>query len=124
MNEKISRLYEEKTQEELAAITYGEAFKLFANDELEVLATRHWMFDVNVPVVVSVMRNTKQEIVPFWLISDAFTKTKMTLNNEMTTYEVWQSRLTQEWLAWGSMVLRIIRCTTLFPWHRKIKLTN
>ncbi|MCE4562819.1 metallophosphoesterase family protein [Maribellus sp. CM-23] len=90
MNEKISRLYEEKTQEELAAITYGEAFKLFANDELEVLATRHWMFDVNVPVVVSVMRNTKQEIVPFWLISDAFTKTKMTLNNEMTTYEVWQ----------------------------------
>ncbi len=90
MNEKISRLYEEKTQEELAAITYGEAFKLFANDELEVLATRHWIFDVNVPVVVSVMRNTKQEIVPFWLISDAFTKTKMTLNNEMTTYEVWQ----------------------------------
>ncbi|RIJ48419.1 metallophosphoesterase [Maribellus luteus] len=90
MNEKISRLYVEKTQEELAAITYGEAFKLFADDELEVLATRHWMFDVNVPVVVSVMRNTKQEIVPFWLISDAFTKTKMTLNNEMTTYEVWQ----------------------------------
>ncbi|MFV0593252.1 MAG: fibronectin type III domain-containing protein [Draconibacterium sp.] len=90
MDEKITRLYETKTQDELAAITYGEAFKLFSDDELEVLATHHWMFDVDVPVVVSVMRSAKQEIIPFWLISDGFTKTTLTLNNEMTSYEVWQ----------------------------------
>ena len=69
---------------------YDKVFSLFSEDEKEVLATRHWMFDVNVPVVVSVMRSTEQKIVPFWLPEKGFVKTDMTMKNEQTTYEVWQ----------------------------------
>lgn len=86
----ITRLYATKSQEELKNLTYQQAISLFSKEDLEVLATRHWMFDVNVPVVVSVIRSVKQKTVPFWLETSGFKKTGMTMNNEMTTYEVWQ----------------------------------
>lgn len=90
IRDKVTWLYANKTPEELDAITYDEAFSLFTAEEQKVLATRHWMFDVNVPVVVSVIRSEKQKILPFWLESGGFKKTGMALNNEMTTYDVWQ----------------------------------
>ncbi len=90
ISDKVTWLYANKSPEELDALTYDEAFSLFTADEREVLATRHWTFDVNVPVVVSVIRSQKQEIVPFWLETDGFVKTNMTLKNEISPYEVWQ----------------------------------
>lgn len=90
MNEKVTELYKTKTEQELTSLDYDKAIWLFSEDELEILATRHWMFDVNVPVIVSVMRSTKQKTEPFWLSAKGFTKTDLTMENEMTTYEVWQ----------------------------------
>ena len=58
--------------------------------EKQVLATRYWMFDVNVPVVVSLMRHTDQPVIPFWLEPAGFIKTEMRVKNEEYTYEVWQ----------------------------------
>ena len=90
ISDKVTWLYANKSPEELDALTYDEAFSLFTADEREALAIRHWMFDVNVPVVVSVIRSQKQEIVPFWLEANGFEKTNMTLKNEISPYEVWQ----------------------------------
>jgi hypothetical protein len=90
MDKIITDLYKTKSSEELATLTYDQAKALFSDEDLKTLATKHWMFDVNVPVVVSVMRSVKQEILPFWLAEQGFKKTEMTLKNEMTTYEVWQ----------------------------------
>lgn len=90
IDKTITQLYATKGQEELAGLTYSQALSLFSEDELEVLATRHWIFDVNVPVMVSVFRSVKQETVPFWLEAKGFKKTDMTVKNEMATYEVWQ----------------------------------
>ena len=90
MNEKITELYKTKTEQELSALDYDKAIWLFSEDELEILASKHWMFDVNVPVIVSVMRSNEQKTVPYWLPAKGFTKTDLTMKNEMTTYEVWQ----------------------------------
>ena len=92
IDDAISRLYETKSAKELESLTEDETMALFSEEQLNVLATRHWMFDVNVPVTVSVIRSTKQEVVPFWLSTSGFQKTDLTLKNEMATYEIWQKK--------------------------------
>lgn len=91
MDQIVTRLYQTMTLEELYGITVEGARELLTPEEREVLATRHWFFDVNVPVVVSVMRSTGQEKVPYWLPERGFTRTDLIVKNkEDWTYEVWQ----------------------------------
>ncbi|HSO89249.1 MAG TPA: metallophosphoesterase family protein [Draconibacterium sp.] len=90
MDEKVTALYKTKTEDELLSLTYDQAKSLFTEADMKILASRHWTFNVNVPVVVSVMRSVKQEIVPFWLTENGFQKTNFTVKNEMTDYEIWQ----------------------------------
>lgn len=90
MDNKISFLYRTMSPEELMSLDYDKVFSLFSDDEKEILATKHWMFDVNVPVVVSVMRSTEQKILPYWLTEKGFARTNLKMRNEQTTYEVWQ----------------------------------
>src|SRR5687768_9355444 len=90
MDNKITELYGSKTEAELTALTYEQAKSLFSPADLKILSTVHWMFDVNVPVTVSVFRSKKQEIVPWWLKENGFAKTQLSVNNEMTEYEIWQ----------------------------------
>ena len=88
----VTDLYATRTAEELAQISQDNVMSLFTEQELKALASTHWMFDVNVPVVVSVMRSTKQSIEPFWLEESGFTRTGDTISNVQTTYEVWQKK--------------------------------
>ena len=90
MDKTISGLYQKMSAKELSGLDNDQVMALFSEQEKQVLSTRHWMFDVNVPVVVSVMRSEKQKIVPFWLSKSGFVKTELTIKNEQTTYEVWQ----------------------------------
>jgi acid phosphatase type 7 len=90
MDRVVTELYQTKSESELSGLDYNQSMSLFSEQDLQVLSTRHWMFDVNVPVVVSVIRSTEQKTVPFWLIASGFKKTEMTMNNEHVTYEVWQ----------------------------------
>lgn len=90
ISRKVTELYQTKSQDELAALTYEEALGMFSREEAEILGTRHWMFDSNVPVVVSVIRSKKQKVVPFWLAESGFKKTNLSVSNEMTGYEIWQ----------------------------------
>ncbi|MFA5820157.1 MAG: metallophosphoesterase family protein [Bacteroidales bacterium] len=90
MDNTISNLYKTMNAKELSELDNEKVFALFSEKDKEVLSYRHWEFNVNVPVVVSVMRSIKQEIVPFWLSKSGFIKTDMIIRNEQTTYEVWQ----------------------------------
>lgn len=90
MEEVITRLYATMSEEELEAIDQQKAMSLFGEEDLKVLSTRHWVFDGNVPVVVSVMRSTSQKTMPFWLETSGFKNTYMEMRNEYHTYEVWQ----------------------------------
>ena len=56
------------------------------------MATKYWHFDVDVPVVVSVIRNVDQPVTPFWIESAGFKKTDHVVKNEMWSYEVWQKK--------------------------------
>jgi len=90
MDRVVTELYKTKSESQLSGLNDQEVMSSLSEDDLQVLSTRHLMFDVNVPVVVSLMRSTEQKIVPFWLESAGFIITDMTMNNEHVTYEVWQ----------------------------------
>jgi len=90
MDNTITKLYQTKNYLQLSKLDNDQVMALFSKDEKEALATQHWSFDVNEPVMVSVMRSSNQKIVPFWLTEKGFHKTDLTMKNEQTVYEVWQ----------------------------------
>ncbi len=90
MDKAIDHLYKTMDPKALSSLGQGQVMALFSDEEKQVLATRHWYFDVNVPVTVSVMCSKEQKVTPFWLIPAGFAKTDMTMKNEQTTYDVWQ----------------------------------
>ena len=90
MDRVITDLYKTTSPQDLARLDINKVMTLFSKEELQVLATCHWKFSVNVPAVVSLMINTDQKTQPFWLSESGFKKSAMTMKNEQTTYDVWQ----------------------------------
>jgi predicted phosphodiesterase len=86
----VTRLYENLTASELDTISDSYIRQFLTADEKDILAKNFWKFKVNVPVTVSLMRDTVQKIVPFWIEESGFKKTGLFVKNEMYTYEVWQ----------------------------------
>lgn len=95
MDAVLKRLYATKTQQELYKLDQDDVFDVLTPKERKVFATKHWCFDVNVPVVVSIMHNVEQKTLPFWLKKAGFKKTDMVVKlaeDEPNTYEVWQKK--------------------------------
>jgi len=90
MDEVVTRLYATMDEQELSALTHDKVMTLLTVQEKQILATRFWMFDVSVPVIVSIMHHEEQSILPFWLQESGFHKTDMVVRNEQYTYQVWQ----------------------------------
>ncbi|MCK9638751.1 MAG: metallophosphoesterase family protein [Prolixibacteraceae bacterium] len=88
----ITQLYHTKGPEELMKLDLAQVMKLFTQDELTVLSTCHWVFDVNVPATVSLMVSKEQKTLPFWIAGIGFQKTPMTVKNSQTTYDIWQKQ--------------------------------
>ena len=86
----VTRMYASLTPGQLAALDEPAVQKFITAEERQALASKYWCFDVNVPVVVSVMRDRQQAVVPFWLPEAGFRKTAMVVANENYRYEVWQ----------------------------------
>jgi len=93
MDDIVTRLYDTMSLDELDQLTEEQIHEFLTPEERDALATKYWHFDVNVPVVVSVMRETDQRRTPFWLPEAGFEKTDMTVTNTQNwTYEVWQKK--------------------------------
>lgn len=90
VDDLVTRIYDTYTPEQMDTLSSSYILSLLTGQEKEALAERYWVFDVNVPSKVSVMRHKDQKEVPFWLEADGFSKTGMTVENEMYSYEVWQ----------------------------------
>jgi len=91
MDAVVGRLYANLSEDQLYALDEAQVQKFVSPEERKVLATKHWCFEVNAPVVVSVLRNVDQKVVPFWLAESGFKKTDLVVRNaEDWTYEVWQ----------------------------------
>jgi acid phosphatase type 7 len=87
----VTRLYANLGAEELAGLDNTAIESFITPAERQILATRHWYFDVDVPVVVSVFRETGQAVAPFWLEKSGFKKTGQEVTNTQGwQYEVWQ----------------------------------
>ncbi len=86
----VTRLYDTWTPEQMDTLSSRGILSLLTGPEKKALAERYWVFDINVPSKVSLMRHKDQEEVPFWLEAAGFSKTDLTVENEMYVYEVWQ----------------------------------
>jgi hypothetical protein len=92
MDRVITNLYQTRSPQNLMKLNIGQVMGLFSKKELTILSTCHWMFDVNVPVTVSLMISKEQKRLPFWLPLSGFQKTAMTVKNRQTTYDIWQKQ--------------------------------
>ena len=86
----VTKLYDKLTPAQLDTISEPFILNFFSPEDKEVLSTKFWTFDANVPVTVSLMHDTAQKSVPFWVEKTGFKKTEMLVKNEHQTYEVWQ----------------------------------
>lgn len=90
VDDVVTRLYQKLTATELDTISESYIRNFLTQEEKEVLATKFWTFEANVPVTVSLMRDTAQKSPPFWLEESGFKKTTLFAKNEHQYYEVWQ----------------------------------
>jgi hypothetical protein len=88
------RLYDVLIEDQLVALDEATLAKYVTPEDKAVLATRHWQFDVDVPVVVYVMREMSQPTTPFWLAESGFEKTGMTIKatGSDMNFEVWRKK--------------------------------
>lgn len=101
MDEVVTRLYRKLTPAQLDTISEAYILRFLSEEEKRTLATRYWTFDVNVPVVVSLMHDQARKVPPFWLANSGFQKTDMLVKNEEYTYEVWQKKFPKGKVALG-----------------------
>jgi len=91
MDAIVSRMYETLSLEELYALDDAAVHAFITPAEREAFATRYLHFEVSVPVVVSLMRESRQAVLPFWIEEAGFEKTNLEVTNTAGwTYEVWQ----------------------------------
>ncbi|GAB3330751.1 hypothetical protein GCM10027299_35920 [Larkinella ripae] len=90
MDGAVTRLYETLKPEQLDTISPAYVLNFLTDAEKTALATRYLTFEVDKPVLVSLMRHQDQKVPPFWLESSGFRKTDLVVKNEEYTYEVWQ----------------------------------
>jgi 3',5'-cyclic AMP phosphodiesterase CpdA len=86
----IDRLKLKLPMESLQGISPELAVEFLTDQERKILGTSYWMFDVNVPVTVSVMRDRDQAEPHFWLTDQNWLKTEQLVQADGTSYEVWQ----------------------------------
>lgn len=90
MDKVMTRLYEKHSAGQLDTLSHSYISHFLTQKEKESLATNYWVFEVNIPVKVSLMRHKKQETEPFWLAQSGFVKTNLSVANELYEFEVWQ----------------------------------
>jgi len=86
----VSKFYSSMDEVELANLTTEDIIAHLNTEEINILSTKYWMFDANVPTVVSIMQDQSQGTEPFWLSEANFIKTDLLVENEFTKYRVWQ----------------------------------
>src|SRR5690606_30374715 len=90
LHDALPIFYHDVAKYQLDTISNQFILQYLSEEEKEVLATQYWIFDVNIPVTVSIMRDTAQQVIPFWIVEAGFQRTDLMVRNSLSTYEVWQ----------------------------------
>jgi len=86
----IDRLKSTLSVEALREFSPEQAVAALTAEERHILGTAYWTFEVNVPVTVSVIRDSGQSEPLFWLTDEGWTKTDQIVQADSLDYEVWQ----------------------------------
>jgi len=86
----IARLKREVPTNELQKLTPSRAEQFLTTQEREILGGEHLTFRVNVPVRVTVLRDTRLGSQPFWLEKRGFQQTDIRLRQGKVVFDAWQ----------------------------------
>ena len=88
----IERIIRQTPTERLDSLDDAFVMNFITKEEKRIFADNHWVFTVDRPAMVSVMRHKQQAIAPFWLVEKGFVNTGKTVKNQEYEYEVWQKQ--------------------------------
>ncbi len=97
----MERLKREMNTNELSQLTTKQVENFLTSKEREILSTEHISFRVNVPVRVSVMRDTRLGEEPFWLFEQGFQPTGIKVTEGKSVFDVWQKDFEAGWIGLG-----------------------
>ena len=86
----VMRMQRNLPAEDLTGITVPEVLDFLLEEERDVLATQHLIFNVNVPVVLHLYRQKTQDEVVYWLEDRGFAKTPLEVSVGGELFEVWR----------------------------------
>jgi acid phosphatase type 7 len=86
----IAHLKRELATNELQKLTPSRAEQFLTPREREILGGEHLTFRVDVPVRVTVLRDTRLGSQPFWLEKRGFQQTDIKLRHGKVVYDAWQ----------------------------------
>ncbi len=92
IDDTVARMQAALTPDQLLRLDEPTVQRFLTPEDRQVLATQYWHFEVNLPAVVSVMRDAAQAELPFWLPEYGFRRTELKVANAEFEYEVWQKR--------------------------------
>jgi acid phosphatase type 7 len=86
----IVRLKRELTADQLIGLTAPKVEAFLTPNEREILATEHLRFRVNVPVVVTIVRETSLGDEPYWLGARGFKATGLKFKLAQRDFDTWE----------------------------------
>jgi hypothetical protein len=86
----IERLKRTLTFAQIDTLTAAKAELLLTPDERHIFGTEHITFEVNVPVELTVVRDTALGAAPFWLTEAGFENTGVKWKEGADEYEAWR----------------------------------
>ena len=89
----LRRMKKQFTQEQLNHLDLGQIEDFLTDSELETLASRHISFRVNVPVTLSIVRDTELKLEPFWLREAGFRTNGAVVKIGRGAFDVWEKDL-------------------------------
>ena len=86
----VERMRRELPADELVALTVPKVEAFLTRQEREILGTAHIRFRVNVPVIVTIVRDTSLGDEPFWLRERGFNATGTKLQLATREFDIWE----------------------------------
>lgn len=86
----VERMRRELPADALVALTVPKVEAFLTPQEREILGTAHIRFRVNVPVIVTIVRDTSLGDEPFWLRERGFTSTGTKVQLATREFDIWE----------------------------------
>jgi hypothetical protein len=86
----IARMADTVPSEKLVKITVPQVLEELTPEEREILGSKHIIFDVDVPVIISIFRQSGLTEDLFWLKDQGFKKTAHRITATKNEFETWQ----------------------------------